>query len=359
MRIRSAARAALAMAVLASAIVLTAGCAAVPGPSARPAAWMSFTEIPGTGLTLTEAGGGLYASWNVAPPGAGMPQTVLARLDARTGAVAARNAFSPGRLGTPLFADGALWVTDSGSLGGFLLRLDPATLMVTGELRFGAGQYRASARLAYAGGSLWLAGGDELLRVSPASVEPTAVIALRGSARSDVAASPDGSVLVVLVLAVPAAGGQGRPSASVQRRDPETGALLAARPAGGAVAIDGFASPGAGSGVWVTRTAGTSAYAERYSAATLAPAATVPVAGDAGVRVADGLLWVTDDEAGGPARDYCADASSGRRLAALPITDPRRGELLAAGRRVLYYAEPGRQRTGWRIAAVPAPAACG
>lgn len=352
MRIRSAART-LATAVLALAVLLAAGCAVVPDPPARPTVWMSFTGIPGTGLTLTDAGGSLYASWDVAPPGASAPQEVLARLDPRTGTVGARNAFSPGLLGAPLFADGALWVTDSGPLGEFLLRLDPATLMVTGELRFAAMQYRAGARLAYAGGSLWLDGGDELLRVSPVSVELTAVIALRGASWSDVAASPDGSVLVVLAVSA-----RGRLAGSVQRRNPRTGALLTARPSGGAVVIDGFAGSGAGSGVWVTRATGTSAYAERYSAATLAPAATVPVARDAGVRVAGGMLWVTD-KAGGPARDYCADASSGRRLAALPITDPRRGQLLAAGRGVLYYAEPARPPAGWRIAPVPVPAACG
>lgn len=346
MRIRSAARAIAAM--LPAAVFLAAGCAApAPVPPARAAAWISVTGISGTGLTLTEAGGGLYARWDAAPSGTPVPQMALARLDARTGATVARNTFSPGLIGAPLFADGALWVTDSGPLGEFLLRLDAGTLMVTGELKVAGGPYRGGARLAYAGGSLWLAAGDELLRVSPTSVEPTAVIALHGASWSDVAASPDGSVLVV--LAAPAGGGPGRP-AWVQRRDPGTGALLAARRVGGAVAIDGFA----GSGVWVTRTAGTSAYAERYSAA-MAPAGTVRLAGDAGARVADGALWVT----GGPGRDYCADASSGRRLAGLPAIGPRRGELLAVGSRALYYAEPARPGTGWRMAAVPVPAACG
>lgn len=344
------ARVTLAMAVMfATAVLLAAGCAAAPDPGpARATAWVSAAEISGTGLRLTEADGGLYASWDAAPRGAASPQMVLARLDARTGAVAARNAFSPGSVSAPLFADGALWVTDSGPLGGFLLRLDPGTLMVTGELQFAARQYRSGAHLAYAGGWLWLDGGDELLRVSPVSVEPTAVIALRGALTSDVGASPDGSVLVVLV--VPAAGEWGR-SGSVQRRNPATGALLAARPVSGTVVIDGFA----GSGVWITRAAGASADAERYSAGTLRPAVTVPVANGAGVRVADGMLWVTGD----PGGDYCADAATGRRLAALPVAGPRRGELLAVGGHVLYYAVPARSGTGWRITAVPVPAGCG
>jgi hypothetical protein len=355
MRIRSAARAARAMAVVLPAVFLAAGCAApAPGAPARAAAWMPVTGISGTGLTLTDADGGLYARWDAAPSGTAVPRMALARLDPRAGVAAASNTFSPGLIGAPLFADGALWVTDSGPLGEFLLRLDPGTLMVTGELKVAGGAYRGGARLAYAGGSVWLAGGDELLRVSPASVQPTAVIALRGAAWSDVAASPDGSALAVL-----AAGEPGRP-ARVERRDPGTGALLAARPVSGAVRIDGFA----GSGVWITRTAGSSAWAERYSAG-MVPAGTVPLAGAASARVAGGTLWVT----GGPGRDYCADASSGRRLAAVPAAGPRRGELPAVGPRALYYAEPAGPGAGtgtgtgtgtrWRMAAVPVPAACG
>ena len=62
---------------------------------------------------------------------------------------------------------------------------------------------------------------------------------------------------------------------------------------------------------------------------------------------------------GGRARDYCADASSGRGLAALPGPGPRRARLLAVAGRVLYYAEPAARGGGTGIAAVPVPAGCG
>ena len=211
---------------------------------------------------------------------------------------------------------------------------------MTGELRSGADDGAASA--AYAGGSLWLAGGDQLLRVSPATAEPTAVIALRGARASSVAASQDGSVLVVSV--------QGVSGSSVQWRDPRTGALRTARPAAGAVVIDGVAA----SGVWVTATGGAPARAERYTAGTTTLDASVPV-GEGGIRVAGGRLWVT----GGPGGDYCADASSGRRLAALPGAGPRAARLLAVAGPVLYYGEPDGHGAGARIAAVPVPAGCG
>jgi hypothetical protein len=209
------------IAVFAVAALLLAGCAAParttvlrfvsPGPAASAAG--AFSLVPGYDPTLTQTGGGTYLSWDV-------PRTVLARIDERTGTIEATNTFSGGLLGTPLFAAGSLWVTDSDSLGELLLRLDPGTLMVTGELSLSAARYPGQAHLAYAGGWLWADGGGRLLRVSPSGDDVTANIALRGARVSNVAASADGSVLIVTE--------QGPAAGAVQRRDPRTGALLAA-----------------------------------------------------------------------------------------------------------------------------------
>jgi len=219
--------------------------------------------------------------------------------------------------------------------------------MVTGELSLSAARYPQGSHLAFAGGWLWADGGGRLLRVSPSAVNLTASIALRGADRSDVAASPDGSVLVVTE--------QGRAGA-VQRRDPRTGALLAADPIAGAV-VDGLT----GSSVWVTTVTGPSASAQRLSLRSMRPVTTRPVAGPAGLRVqvAYGKLWVADAVAGGQDRDYCADAGTGRTIAALPRTGPGHGGLLAIGDGVLYYAQPAPHGPGTRIAPVPVPAGCG
>jgi hypothetical protein len=342
-------------AVLGAIALLLAGCAAPattsvlrfvsPDPAGSAAG--VYRLVPGDDPTLTQTGGGTYLSWD-GPSGAGTgpPRMVLARIDPRTGTVEATNTFSAGLLGTPLVAGGSLWITDSAPLGELLLRLDPGTLMVTGELSLGAARYPGLAHLAYAGGWLWADGGGRLLRVSPSGDDLTATIALRGASSSSVAASPDGSVLVVTE--------QG-PAGAVQRRDPRTGALLAASPVpgatGAAAVVDGFTS----SGVWVTAVAGTSARAEQLSLRSMKPVGTRSVSGpaDLRVRVAHGVLWV----AGGPGRGYCADAGTGRPLAALPV--PGHGQLLAVGDGGLYYAEPGSHGTGTRIAPAPVPAGCG
>lgn len=358
MRIRSAALAALATVVL-----FAAGCAGAHtvglvrsvSPVAAPASAGAskaavprgvFAQIPGDNPVLTQAGGGAYLSWDLPQTGAGGPHMVLARIDTRTGTIEATNTFSEGFVSAPLFAAGALWVTDSTALGELLLRLDPVTLMVTSELKLSAGRFADGSHLTYAGGWLWADGGDRLLRVSPSSVELTGTVALRGAYRSNVGASPDGSVLVVSE--------SGRTGA-VQVRDPRTGALLASNPvvADEAAAIDGFTR----TGVWVTMTTGSSAHAELLSISTMRPLATHPVSGpsDVRVRVADGRLWVTQDMAGDPKRNYCADARTARGLVPLPAAS--KGELLAVGG-VLYYAEPARHGVGSRIAQVPIPAGC-
>jgi hypothetical protein len=355
MRLRPTLRAVLAVVlsgVFGVTALLTAGCGAehaTPPVRLVSATEGVFSHVPGGDPELTQTAGGTYLSWNASDSSAGLPRTVLARINTRTGLIQATNTFSQGVLAAPLYADGALWVTDSTSLGELLLRLDPASLMVTGELRFSAAPYPEGSHLAFAGGWLWADGAARLLRVSPAALEVTATVPLPGAQESAVAASPDGSVLVVSE--------RGRTGA-VERRNPRTGALLAASPIGGqAAVIVGFT----GSGVWVTEITRTSAHAELLSDATMTRVDTPQVSGRSDVRVllAQGRLWVTGDDADGPAMDYCADAETGRGLSALPVTAREQGKLLAVGRGVLYYAEAARHGTGTRIVVVPIPAGCG
>lgn len=250
-----------------------------------------------------------------------------------------------------MYAAGSLWVTDATAAGELLLRLDPRALMVTGELKIG-GPYHpggmAGEHLAFAAGSIWADGGDQLIEVAPGSVSVTRTIPLPGALTSDVAASPDGGTLIVSEAGDGGAG-------TVQRRDPATGALLASHSMTGVLApVIGGVS---GADAWIAEPTGMMGYVERFRTAAMTPDEATQVEGTNGIRVRiwNGVLWVTNP-VGGPARNYCADPGTGRRLATLSLPDMNEDTLLAVGGKDLYYSQSS--DGGSRIAATPVLAAC-
>lgn len=318
------------------------------GATPSPARQSIFSELFGN-PSLTFTGGDLYLTAQQYPP-----RVTLSRVDPATGVITASNTFSAGVVSAPLAAGGWLWVTDDPASVGdlLLLRLDPRTLMVTGELNIGSnppGGAGTGGHIAFAAGWLWVDGPGELVQVSPRTVTARQAIPLPGADSADIAASPDGSTLVVSE----ADSGAG----SIQRRDPVTGALLASHPMLGVVAplIGGGVSE---AGVWVREPTGMLGYIERFQTATMTPQAGTQVEGSNGISadVWDGVLWVRNEAAGG-AQDYCADPATGRRLAALPLPDPARDYVLVVHARTLYYSAPA--GGGFAIRTVPVPAACG
>jgi hypothetical protein len=329
--------------------------AAVAGSTAPPAP--ASPSVPASGIVgrvlnnpaLTVTGRSLYLRLSLSPAQQDPPRMELARVDAATGAIVATNTFSPGFVGAPLAAAGSLWLTGSFTGHTVLLRLDPRTLMVTGELQIAPVNSGAEqSHIAYAGGSIWVDGSDELVRVSPATVAAELTIPLPSADSSDVGASPDGGTLIVSE----ADGGNG----TIQRRDPVTGTLLASHPMQGVIAplIGGVSAAGA----WVSEPTGMLGYIERFSAASLTPQAPTQVHGTNGLHadVWDGVLWVRD-QVGGPAQNYCADPATGRRLATLPLPDLDQDYLMAVTGGRIYYSVPA--SSGFAIRTVPVPAACG
>ena len=239
-------------------------------------------SLAGPDLAITTTG--IYLAWFASPPASGV-RTELARIDGASGRIVAAR-----HLG-PVYFDHAV----------------------------------------AAGGSLWVAGGDRLLRLSVPAGAVTASLPLPAAATSQVAADSPGTVLVVAETTSTGSG-------ILQRRDPATGALLATSPA--VPGVTGlFVGGVVGSGVWVSNATGMMGYAERFDARTLVPSPGTRVEGTNGitVQVADGLAWVSPG-AGGPGLGFCADPSSGRVLARLMLPQPDR--LLAIGPGQLFYAAP-------------------
>jgi hypothetical protein len=301
-------------------------------------------------LDATVTGGRLYVTWRVNSPTAAVPQFELARVNQVTGAIAAVHLLVPGQVGAPLVAGGSLWLPVATAAGESLLRLNPGGLAETGNVAVSGGSDESVGRgghLAVAGGALWVAGGDRLLRVSLITGQVIAALSLPGAATSGVAANGNGTTLVVSEANDSGVG-------SVQRRDPVTGALLASHPMLGvaASALAGIID----SGVWLSEPTGLLGYVERFRTATMAPDPATDVSGDNGINavVADGVVWITDLAA--PDRDYCADPVTGRILARVRLPDPRQDDLVAVSRQYLYYDSPA--SSGFYLDRVPVPGAC-
>jgi len=357
------------VAAVAVTVGLVAGCAAGPQPDrqARPAATALATAASPPGASqvtnrdsifhmafnspsLTFTGGSLYLTWQ--PPVQPYPPHVtMSRVDPATGVIMASNTFSLGILSAPLYAAGWPWMTYAPvSVGDLLLlRLDPRTLMVTGELNAGVNSLSSGTggHVAFAGGSIWVDGGGQLVRVSPRTVTAELTIPQPGADSADLAASPGGGTLIV----TEADSGDGM----IQRRDPVTGALLASHPMLGVVAplIGGVSNAGA----WVRQPTGMLGYIERFATRSMTPQKETRVEGGNGISadVWDGVLWVRN-QAAGPAQNYCADPATGRRLATLPLPDLAQDYVLTVHARTLYYSAP--DGDGVVIRKVPVSAAC-
>jgi hypothetical protein len=297
-------------------------------------------------------GGRLYVAWQVNQPGARIARFELAEAGQASGAVRATRLLPAGDLGPPLAAGGWLWITVSTTANERLLRMNPVSLAVTADVTISGRSYQGFTGhendLAAAGGALWATSGGRLLRVSARTGRVTAVVSLPGANTSGAGASADGRILIVSE----ARDGVG----AVQRRDPVTGALIASHPMIGVVAprIGGVI----GSGAWVAEPTGMMGYIERFSVTAMAPDPATQTEGTNGitVRVADGLVWVSQEAS--PARNYCADPVTGRVLGRVPLPQPDQDYVTAVTDRYVYYLAPASSGTGFNLRRLGVPAGC-
>jgi hypothetical protein len=357
---RVLARAAILFAALSALCLLLAGCG---GParataSAEVASTVSAVdphEVFGRALDepyVTVTGGQFYVTWQNQTK-RNVPSTTLVRADQATGRIEAARTFSTGYISAPQAAGGSLWAL-LGSTQETLLRMNPATLAVTGKLHISDGQYLNSNgfdnHLSVAGGALWAVAGDRLVRVSPRTGQAEKVIDLPGGFSTSMAGSSSGSFLIVSVAD---SGGLG----SMQRRDPVSGRLLASRATEGvtAAAIGGIV----GSGVWAAQPTGMQGFIQRYRTTTLAPVGGTAVEGSNGISVvvANGLAWVLRAGAG-EQTSYCANPVTGRKLAVVPLPHPDRDDVIGIWGTYVYYGVSAAQGNGSYLKRVAVPAAC-
>ena len=194
-------------------------------PSVRPKA---VRVAVGDGAVWT-------VGYGVAPDGLSLTPPELARIDPRTGRVAARLSLGRGEGTGIAVGAGSIWVsmvgTDPRSLGR-VLRVDPSAMRVVASRRVG----RGPASLATDGQSIWVvnATANTVTRLNAITGRPTATVAV-GHHPFDVAVG-SGSVWISNVA-----------DGTISRIDPATNRVIATIPVGAApygVATDSR-------GVWV------------------------------------------------------------------------------------------------------------
>jgi hypothetical protein len=316
--------------------------------SARPVSSGTIYDRQLVNARVAATPAGVFVAWQVLLLGSSEVDE-LARFDPATGRIQADRRLG-GAFGQAMPAAGWLWVRTTAASGAVaILRLDPRTLALTGEVALPgppppSGQ--AQDTLAVAGGGLWVASGGELVRLSLPGGTVAATVGLPGASWSTVTADSAGTVLAV---GEANDGGAG----AVQLRDPRTGALLrTSAPMAGVVApaVGGVIN----SGVWVSEATGMMGYVERLTVPGLrAERLAAPRADFAGndhtriegtnaiaVRVANGSVWITD-RLSGTDRHYCGDPASGAIRTPIPLPHPDQDFVLAIGPRHIYYAAPG------------------
>ena len=296
------------------------------------------------------------AGWLYITTGPHAVADTLLRLDPRTLSIAARRNLGEA-IEAMLLAGGALWVETAGyptranpAPLARLVRLNPRSLSPESVTTLGpwptSGDGGAVAR---AGGWLWVAGADDLDRVSPVSGRVTRAIPI-GPVGLDLAASPDQHLLLL------SAGNSG---SRIERRDPHTGKLLASSPL-----IDGVIEPRIGGTIdgdaWFSVPTGMMGYVSKLNLRSMRY-----IVGREGfpglhggtngvqVDVIDGLVWISQ-LAGGRQSNYCADPRTGRPRATLAV-GPETGFLTADNRYV--YTDTALEH-GWRLTRLAIPARC-
>lgn len=291
----------------------------------------------------------LYLTRDLARPGTA-PNEQLLRINLRRQTVSARRTLHGG-LSTPVVIGPHLWVARTLAHGASsLYRVNPRTLRGRKALQLPNAGFLGAVSLTVAGGWLWVGGGGELLRVSPATGKITGAVHLGRADSTQVMSDASDHVLLVST----GHGGRG----FIQARDPTTGRLVDR-----SSAFSGATNPHIGGSfdhvAWIAEAGGMAGYLTRLAVPSLVRRAvpeTLRFATNAvNATIWSGILYVTQPAAG-PVRNYCGDPATGRSAAPLPI--PANAQLIAAGHTQMYYVTAWLLRRTQHLRTVPIPHAC-
>ncbi|HLI61299.1 MAG TPA: hypothetical protein VKV21_16695 [Solirubrobacteraceae bacterium] len=308
----------------------------------------------GTTVAVDPTAGRLYAALQRGTSA----RDTLERLDPERGRVLARRDLG-GTFDAGVSFDGSLWVVStsytrrSSTLA--LWRLDPSSLAVDSrqELPGSRGALDVHQPLAGAGGRLWLAYGDRLVRIDPSAGTLGAPRHIARAQELGIAAAAGGRVLL---LSAATDFGRGW----IEERDPVTGAFERSSRTFLGVHQPGVGGTYAGR-LWVAEATGMMGYVEAISVRTLQSLRTPAPRrlGTNGIdgRVVGGTLFVTDGGVTHP--NYCGSPVTGAPRALLPAVVRHGGWVGAIARgRIYVVARAQRGASSGPLLSAPVPAGC-
>jgi len=303
--------------------------------------------------SLVSSGGSLYA----------FTGSYLVRIDPATGDIVQTAPYSPPVLNQPVVIGNVVWVVWSYRGGNVVLHgYDTRTLAQVASLSVPAiGRVSSAAQGVLAGGRhgrLYLAAGDTVAMVDPASGHLIRRIYLTAGAASSVAVSPDGSRLYVGLG--PSTSSASSSSFQLLTYDLATGVQTASSK----MAVGGAGSLVATSGgVWGTAGVGMSEWVWFAPGGDLNQVIRVGQGAGAGLdsvpTFTGGAVWI-----GGSHELACANPATGQVLAstAIPadngiVEDFGSVTVASSGRTYALYQNQAARQSG--VAALTRPAACG
>ena len=343
--------------------LLSAGCgngsASLPTGTNSPTSLPVATSPTGGGAVLTWDGiigqgmavadGHTYLAWNHKGWKYTQPN-LLSLLDPKTGRLSDTVQLA-GAFHQALEAGGSLWVAESTPSGGLLERRNPNTLALIGKVSIDVGPSGFAPSMATASGSLWVAGGKTLTRLSLPDGGVLAGYTISDQAGSSSLGHDSGETQLVVGWASP--GGVG----GVQLRDGRSASVIAqsSEPLFGVAAP--FVSDISGNTMWISEPTGNMGYVENMRLPSMQAQHSTMIEGSNGIRarIVAGVLWVSQ-QAGGAKSNFCGDPATGMPWATLS------GDLGATGRLGgvggVYFYVFGTAGDGTGIAQFNIPSSC-
>lgn len=286
---------------------------------------------------VVDASSGIYLGWVFSHPGTTMAKSAVVRIDRVNAKVLSTNVVV-GSIEAGVVTNRHLWIASSSApRKAILYEFNANNLTLTRKIALiGTDQ---GTSMTTTNSYLWVAEGDQLLRVDRSDANLRKQVKLQGAFSATVSTDAQDHLLVV---AIANAGGQGR----IEIRSDTNANLM-----GTSAPLNGVYAPrtaAVGQNIWISEATGNMGYVSRYRLNGLTPTVAgcpsslvtnsptcILGSNGLGVNASHQLIFLSQ-VAGGGARNACLNPNNGNIVAKLPLAPS--DQLLAIGDSHLFVA---------------------